>query len=78
MGMYGDMARRHWKTFLPSYYAKLVAEGRLEMELAAAEAKTCGELVMLISEQGMRADEAREFVLPHHILLEPEAAARIY
>ena len=70
-------AERHWKTFQPTRYKRLKAEGTLPQELRAAAELTDKEMRQL-QESGMRQDEAwmltrEKYLFPPE---EPELTAK--
>jgi hypothetical protein len=71
MNYWAQLAKLHWKKFLPKMYQKYQDQGILDQELEKAGQKAAdmiGELV----EQGLRPEEAKEIALPQTVLLTPE------
>lgn len=66
-------AREHWENFLPTMWAELVAEDRVDQALTEAAAAAEKEIRHLMG-RGARLDEAEEIVLPSLIYLTPETA----
>jgi len=65
------LAAEHWRTYLPTKWAALMAADRVDLELTQAATlaeKQIRELML----KGAREDEAREMVLPDLIYLPPE------
>ena len=69
-----EMARRHLQKHLSTLYERLQREGQLEEHLARAARMAEEELLGLVSDEGMRMEEAMEIVLPKYILIDPESA----
>ena len=67
-----EMARAHRRRYLPMLYTRLEREGKLEEHLATVARMAEEELLLLVSDQGMRHNEALEIVLPKYILISPE------
>lgn len=67
-------ALRHWNEFLPSMVASLIADGQLETRVRNA-AMSAQQEIRELTRNGYREHEAEEVVLPHLILLKPEADA---
>jgi hypothetical protein len=74
MDNFVEMARGHRKRYLPTLYGRLEKEGKLEEHLATVARMAEEELLLLVSDQGMRHQEALELVLPKYILISPEEA----
>lgn len=69
-----EKAREHWMNFLPSKWAELVDEDRVDQALT--EAATAAEkAIRQWMAKGARLDEAEEMVLPSLIYLPPEKGA---
>jgi hypothetical protein len=68
------IARSHLERHLASLYQRLQKEGKLEEHLTGMATIAEEELLILVSDQGMRLDEAMEIVLPKYILVPPEEA----
>lgn len=64
-------AAEHWQTYLPTMWAELVAEDRVDEALTKAATEAESEIRTLM-ERGARLDEAEEMVLPKLIYLPPE------
>ncbi len=64
-------AAQHWKEWLPTMWATLVKEDRVDLALTQAATKAADQILELMR-QGARLDEAEEMVLPELILLPPE------
>ena len=76
MDNFVEMARSHRKRYLPTLYRRLEKEGKLEEHLETVARMAEEELLLLVSDQGMRHEEALELVLPKYILIGPEEAQR--
>ena len=76
LNQWAQMAESHWKKFLPKMYRDLEQKGTLEQELIKAGQQTEEMLVNLVSDGGLRHNEALEIVLPQFILLTPESERR--
>jgi hypothetical protein len=74
MDNFVEMARGHRRRYLPTLYSRLEKEGKLEEHLATVARMAEEELLLLVSDQGMRHQEALELVLPKYILISPEEA----
>lgn len=74
MDNFVEMARSHRKSHLPSLYGRLQRAGALEEHLLSVAQMAEEELLELVSEQGMRQEEALQIVLPKYILIPPEEA----
>ena len=72
MDNFVEMARGHRKRYLPMLYNRLEREGKLEDHLVSVARMAEEELLTLVSDQGMRHNEALEIVLPKYILISPE------
>jgi hypothetical protein len=73
MNHWSKMAKVHWKKYLPRKYKLLEEQGTLEQELTKAGEQAEEMLANLVSDGGMRPNEAQEIVLPQFILLPPES-----
>lgn len=67
------LAADHWRTYLPTKWAALVAADRVDLELTQA-ATLAEQQIRELMRKGAREDEAREMVLPDLIYLPPEAS----
>ena len=76
LNQWAQMAESHWEKFLPKMYRDLEQKGTLEQELIKAGQQTEEMLVNLVSDGGLRHNEALEIVLPQFILLTPESERR--
>jgi hypothetical protein len=74
MDNFVEMARGHLKRYLPRLYRRLEKEGTLEEHLETVARMAEEELLLLVTDQGMRHQEALELVLPKYILISPEEA----
>ncbi len=74
MDNFVEMARGHRMRYLPTLYRRLEREGKLEEHLVSVARMAEEELLSLVSDQGMRHNEALEIVLPKYILIGPEEA----
>ena len=74
MDNFVEMARGHRKKYLPMLYGRLEKEGKLEEHLETVARMAEEELLLLVSDQGMRHQEALELVLPKYILISLEEA----
>jgi hypothetical protein len=74
MDNFVEMARSHRKRYLPRLYSRLEKAGALEEHLKSVAQMAEEELILLVSDQGMRYEEALEIVLPKYILISPEGA----
>ena len=74
MDNFVEMARSHRKKYLPSLYSRLELARALEEHLVSVAQMAEEELLQLVSEQGMRHEEALQIVLPKYILIPPEEA----
>lgn len=79
LGRFGEMARDHWRRWLPQMTATLEASGELDSAAAAAESQTIDDLIAVEDElsraghlPGQAAEMAWEMVRERYILLEPE------
>ena len=72
MDNFVEMARSHRKRYLPNLYSRLEQEGKLEEHLESVARMAEEELLELVSDRGMRHNEAMELVLPKYILISPE------
>lgn len=66
-----DLARQHWREFLPKRYAALQEAGILEKSLDEAANQTFLEVSQL-EQSGFQPDEAWQMVRENHLLLPPE------
>ena len=64
-------AAEHWQTYLPTMWATLVSEDRVDEALTKAATEAESQIRALM-ENGARLDEAEEIVLPQLIYLPPE------
>ena len=69
-----EMARSHRQRYLPSLCKRLEQAGALEAHLASVAQMAEEELLELVTERGMRQEEALQMVLPKYILIPPEEA----
>ena len=76
MDNFVEMARSHRKRYLPTLYNRLEKEGKLEEHLGTVARMAAEELLLLVSDQGMRHEEALEIVLTKYILISPEEEQR--
>ena len=74
MDNFVEMARSHRKRYLPSLCRRLEQAGAFEGHLASVAQMAEEELLQLVTEAGMRQEEARQVVLPKYILIPPEVA----
>jgi hypothetical protein len=72
MDNFVEMARSHRKRYFPKLYRRLEREGKLEGHLETMAHMAEEELLLLVSDQGMRHEEALELVLPKYILIGPQ------
>ncbi len=74
MDNFVEMARSHRKRYLPNLYRRLEQAKALEQHLASVAQMAQEELLELVTEAGMRQEEALQIVLPKYILIPPEEA----
>jgi hypothetical protein len=74
MDNFVEMARSHRKRYLPRLYSRLEKAGALGEHLKSVAQMAEEELLLLVSDQGMRHEEALEIVLSKYILISPEGA----
>jgi hypothetical protein len=72
MDNFVEMARSHRKRYFPKLYRRLEREGKLEEHLETMARMAEEELLLLVSDQGMRHEEALDLVLPKYILIGPQ------
>ena len=66
--------RGTYERALREFFRWLEKEGKLEEHLVTVARMAEEELLLLVSDQGMRHQEALELVLPKYILISPEEA----
>lgn len=66
-------ARAHWKEHRPKMYARMLEQGRLELELTEAASATADAMQSLIN-QGLTWDEAWEQTRERFLFLPAEAS----
>jgi hypothetical protein len=66
-----NLAKEHWKKYLPGLTKELQKRGILERELDQAARRASEELARLMS-RGAQVEAAKEIVLQEYIFLPPE------
>lgn len=68
---YKNLARQHWKEFLPKRYAELKQAGELDPAVTRAAELTDQEMAAAV-DAGIPLDQAWEGIKGHYLLLKPE------
>lgn len=74
MAQWSDVAKIHWKTYLPEYYRSLIVQNALDAAVELAENNAEAMIEHLTSDgNSITVAEAKEIAITEFILLKPEA-----